>query len=205
MLLSDAPRFALRTIPGMFFHPEDSVKEEDCMQAIAVTTAGGPEVLRLTSVPDPTLTSEQILVRVRATALNRADVMQRMGNYAPPPGESNILGLELAGEVETVGSAVKGIAPGDRVFGLVGSGGYAEKAVIDARMAMPIPAGWSFVEAAAVPEVFFTAQETLFTLGQLSEGETVLIHAAASGVGTAGIQMARETGARILVTAGSGE
>jgi putative PIG3 family NAD(P)H quinone oxidoreductase len=189
----------------MFFHPEDSVKQEDFMQAIAVSTPGGPEVLRLTSLPDPTPTPEQIMVRVRATALNRADVMQRMGNYAPPPGESNILGLELAGEVETVGSAVKGMAPGDRVFGLVGSGGYAEKAVIDARMAMPIPAGWSFVEAAAVPEVFFTAQETLFTLGQLREGETVLIHAAASGVGTAGIQMARETGARILVTAGSAE
>jgi putative PIG3 family NAD(P)H quinone oxidoreductase len=111
----------------------------------------------------------------------------------------------LAGEVEAVGTAVKDVKPGDRVFGLVGSGGYAEKAVIDARMAMTIPAGWSFAEAAAVPEVFFTAQETMFTLGQLKEGETVLIHAGASGVGTAGIQMARETGARILVTAGSAE
>jgi putative PIG3 family NAD(P)H quinone oxidoreductase len=145
------------------------------------------------------------LVRVRATALNRADVMQRLGQYPPPPGESDILGLELAGEVETVGAAVKDLTSGDRVFGLVGSGGYAEKAVIDARMAMPIPAGWSFAQAAAVPEVFFTAQETLFTLGGLQEGETVLIHAAASGVGTAGIQMARETGARILVTAGSAD
>ena len=175
------------------------------MQAITVSTPGGPEVLRLTTVPDPTPTAEQVLVRVRATALNRADVMQRMGQYPPPPGESDILGLELAGEVEAVGAAVKDITPGDRVFGLVGSGGYAEKAVIDARMAMPIPAGWNFAQAAAVPEVFFTAQETLFTLGGLQEGETVLIHAAASGVGTAGIQMARETGARIFVTAGSAE
>ncbi len=175
------------------------------MQAITVSAPGGPEVLRLTIVPDPTPAAEQILVRVRATALNRADVMQRMGQYPPPPGESDILGLELAGEVEAVGAAVKDIAPGDRVFGLVGSGGYAEKAVIDARMAMPIPSGWSFAQAAAVPEVFFTAQETLFTLGGLQEGETVLIHAAASGVGTAGIQMARETGARIFVTAGSAE
>jgi putative PIG3 family NAD(P)H quinone oxidoreductase len=175
------------------------------MQAITVTTPGGPEVLRLTAVPDPVPTPEQVLVRVRATALNRADVMQRLGGYPPPPGESNILGLELAGEVEAVGSAVKNIAPGDHMFGLVGSGGYAEKAVIDARMAMPIPAGWSFAQAAAVPEVFFTAQETMFTLGGLKEGETVLIHAAASGVGTAGIQMARETGARIFVTAGSAE
>jgi putative PIG3 family NAD(P)H quinone oxidoreductase len=175
------------------------------MQAITASTPGGPEVLRLSTVPDPTPTAEQALVRVRATALNRADVMQRLGQYPPPPGESNILGLELAGEVEAVGVAVKDIAPGDRVFGLVGSGGYAEKAVIDARMAMPIPAGWSFAQAAAVPEVFFTAQETLFTLGGLQEGETVLIHAAASGVGTAGIQMARETGARTLITAGSAE
>jgi len=175
------------------------------MQAITMSAPGGPEVLRLTTVPDPTPAAEQILVRVRATALNRADVMQRMGQYPPPPGESDILGLELAGEVEVVGAAVKDIAPGDRVFGLVGSGGYAEKAVIDARMAMPIPSGWSFAQAAAVPEVFFTAQETLFTLGGLQEGETVLIHAAASGVGTAGIQMARETGARIFVTAGSAE
>src|SRR5215475_11398272 len=175
------------------------------MQAITCSTPGGPEVLRLTTVPDPVPKPEQILVRVRATALNRADTMQRTGNYPPPPGDSDILGLELAGEVEAVGSAVKGITPGDRVFGLVGSGGYAEKAVIDARMAMPIPQGWSFAQAAAVPEVFFTAQETLFTLGNLQEGETVLIHAAASGVGTAGMQMAREIGARILVTAGSEE
>ena len=175
------------------------------MRAITFATPGGPEVLRLTTVPDLVPTPEQVLVRVRATALNRADTMQRTGNYPPPAGESDILGLELAGEVEAVGAAVKGIASGDRVFGLVGSGGYAEKAVIDARMAIPIPAGWSFAQAAAVPEVFFTAQETLFTLGGLKEGETVLIHAAASGVGTAGMQMARETGARILVTAGSTE
>lgn len=175
------------------------------MQAVTFKTPGGPEVLQLTTVPDPVPTAEQVLVRVRATALNRADTLQRTGNYPPPPGESDILGLELAGEVEAVGAAVKGIAPGDRVFGLVGGGGYAEKAVIDARMTMPIPATWSFVQAAAVPEVFFTAQETLFTLGNLKEGETVLIHAAASGVGTAGIQMAHEAGARILVTAGSEE
>lgn len=175
------------------------------MQAITFKTPGGPEVLHLTTVPDPVPTAEQVLVRVRATALNRADTLQRTGNYPPPPGESDILGLELAGEVAAVGAAVKDITPGDRVFGLVGGGGYAEKAVIHARMAIPMPAAWSFVQAAAVPEVFFTAQETIFTLGNLTEGETVLIHAAASGVGTAGIQMAREAGARIFVTAGSVE
>lgn len=175
------------------------------MQAITCAAPGGPEVLQLSTVPDPTPTAEQLLVRVRATALNRADTLQRKGAYPPPPGESDILGLELAGEVEIVGSAVRGVQPGDRVFGLVGGGGYAEKAVIDARMAMLIPQGWSFTEAAAVPEVFFTAQETIFTLGNLQPGETILIHAAASGVGTAGIQMARQVGARVLITAGSAE
>jgi len=175
------------------------------MRAIRATTPGGPEVLQLTTVADPAPSPEQILVRVRATALNRADTLQRAGSYPPPVGETDILGLELAGEVEATGSAVTDIKPGDRVCALVGSGGYAEKAVFDARMAIPIPTGWSFVQAAAVPEVFFTAQETMFTLGNLKAGETVLIHAAASGVGTAGIQMAREVGSRILITAGSSD
>lgn len=175
------------------------------MQAVIFDSPGGPEVLKVEHVADPIPGTDQILVRVRATALNRADTLQRQGLYPPPPGESDVLGLELAGEVEAVGSAVRDVHVGDRVFGLVGGGGYAEKAVLDARMAMPIPAGWSFAEAAAVPEVFFTAQETLFTLAQLRAGETVLIHAGASGVGTAGIQMAREVGATVLVTAGSAE
>ena len=175
------------------------------MRAITIRTPGGPEVLELTDIPAPTPTPEQLLVHVRTTALNRADTLQRRGLYPPPPGESDILGLELAGEVEAVGSATQGFCVGDRVFGLVGGGGYAEMAVIDYRMAMPIPSGWSFAAAAAVPEVFFTAQETLFTLGQLTAGETVLIHAGASGVGTAGIQMARHIGARVFATAGSPE
>ncbi len=175
------------------------------MQAITYDTPGDPDVLHLSDMPDPVPGPEQLLVRVRATALNRADTMQRRGNYPPPPGESDILGLELSGEVEAVGATAHGFAPGDRVFGLVGGGGYAEKALIDYRMAMPIPSEWDFVKAAAVPEVFLTANETLFTLGGLQGGETVLIHAGASGVGTAGIQMAREAGARIFVTAGSEE
>ena len=175
------------------------------MKAITFAKPGGPEVLELADVADPIPGPDQLLVRVRASALNRADTMQRRGAYPPPAGESDILGLELAGEVEAAGSAVHGFRLGDRVFGLVGSGGYAEQAIIDARMAMPIPDGWSFGQAAAVPEVYFTAQETIFTLGGLKAGETILIHAGASGVGTAGIQMARETGARVLITAGSGE
>lgn len=175
------------------------------MKAITFATYGGPEVLRLEDVAEPTPTDDELRVRVRASALNRADTMQRRGHYPPPPGESDILGLELAGEVEAVGANARGFKPGDRVFGLVGGGAYAEKACIDHRLAMPIPDGWDFMKAAAVPEVFFTANETLFTLGRLDEGETVLIHAGASGVGTAGIQMARQAGARILVTVGSEE
>jgi putative PIG3 family NAD(P)H quinone oxidoreductase len=142
-------------------------------------------------------------VRVRASALNRADTLQRRGNYPPPPGESEILGLELAGEVAAVGNAVSGFSTGDRVFGLVGGGSYAEKALIHSHMAMRIPEAWSFETAAAVPEVYLTANETLFTLGELTQGETVLIHAGASGVGTAGLQMAKQAGARVFVTAGS--
>lgn len=175
------------------------------MQAIMCAHAGGPEVLHLTEVSDPIPGPEDLLVRVRASALNRADTLQRRGLYPPPRGESDILGLELAGEVDRVGEAVSGFAPGDRVFGLVGGGGYAEKALLHYRMALPMPADWSFVQAAAVPEVFLTANETLFTLGGLTQGESVLIHAGASGVGTAGIQMARQAGARVFVTAGTAD
>ena len=175
------------------------------MKAITLDQPGGPDVLHLRDVADPVPGPEQLLVRVHATALNRADTLQRRGLYPPPPGESETLGLELAGEVEAIGSAVTGFSPGNRVFGLVGGGGYAEKALLDYRMAMPIPADWDFITAAAVAEVFLTANETLFTLGRLQGGETVLIHAGASGVGTAGIQMARHVGARVFITAGSGE
>ena len=175
------------------------------MKAITFETPGAPDVLRLGELPTPVPGPDELLVRVRATALNRADTLQRRGLYPPPPGESEILGLELAGEVEAVGTSAQGFAPGDRVFGLVGGGGYAEKALIDARMAMRLPAGWDFATAAAVPEVFLTANETLFTLGGLQGGEAVLIHAGASGVGTAGIQMARHAGARVFVTAGSAD
>ena len=142
------------------------------MKGIIRTGDGGPEVLQLAEAPSPTPTATQLLVDVHATALNRADMIQRRGGYPPPPGESNILGLEIAGTVSAMGDAVEGgISKGDRVFGLVGGGGYAEQAVIDYRMAMPIPDGWSFEQAAAVPEVFFTANENIFTLGRLSAGE----------------------------------
>ncbi len=176
------------------------------MKAIIRTGDGGPEVLQLAEAPSPTPTATQLLVDVHATALNRADTIQRRGGYPPPPGESDIIGLEIAGTVSAMGDAVEsGISEGDRVFGLVGGGGYAEQAVIDYRMAMPIPDGWSFEQAAAVPEVFFTANENIFTLGKLSAGETILIHAGGSGVGSAGVQISRHAGATVFVTAGTQE
>ena len=173
------------------------------MKAIIRTGDGGPEVLRLTEVPAPVHGPTQLLVDVKATALNRLDTLQRGGRYPPPSGESEILGLEIAGIVKSVGDEVAGFSRGDRVFGLIGGGGYAEQAIIDYRMAIPLPEGWSFEQAAAIPEVFFTANETLFTLGRLRRNETVLIHAGGSGVGTAGTQMAHQIGARVFITAGS--
>ena len=175
------------------------------MKAIIRTGDGGPEVLQLGEVPSPNPTETQVLVDVHATALNRADMIQRRGGYPPPPGDSEVLGLEIAGTVSAMGSAVKGVSKGDRVFGLVGGGGYAEQAVIDYRMAMPIPDEWTFEQAAAVPEVFFTASDNIFTQGGLSAGEAILIHAGGSGVGTAGVQISHHAGAKVFVTAGTSE
>ena len=175
------------------------------MKAVTRSGDGGPEVLQVGEVPTPQLKETHLLVNVCATALNRADLIQRRGGYPPPPGESEILGLEIAGTVSEMGTQVNGFKKGNRVFGLVGGGAYAEKAVIDYRMAMLIPDKWSFEQAAAVPEVFFTANENIFTLGRLAAGETILIHAGGSGVGTAGIQIAQHAGAHVFVTAGSSD
>ena len=161
--------------------------------------------LSLTTISRPIPTASQLLVRVKATALNRADLLQRRGKYPPPPGESEILGLEIAGEVAAVGCDVTRFSIGDRVFGLVGGGGYAEYCLIDHEVAMPIPDTLSYVEAAAVPEAFLTANEAIFTLGDLQPHETILIHAGASGVGTAGIQLAHHIGATVLTTVGTAE
>jgi NADPH:quinone reductase len=177
----------------------------ESMRAVVCDGHGGPEVLRIAEIPRPVPGPGQLLVRVRASALNRADIVQRGGEYAPPAGESAILGVEIAGEVESWGAGVGGFQRGQGVFGIVGSGGYAEHCLLDAGMAVPVPAGWTWTEAAAVPEAFYTADTTLFELGELAARQSVLIHAAASGVGTACIQLARETGARILATAGSDE
>ncbi|MGG1678470.1 NAD(P)H-quinone oxidoreductase [Neobacillus sp. NRS-1170] len=161
--------------------------------------------LYIGDVKDPIPTEGELLVKVKATAINRADLLQRKGLYPPPPGASNILGLEMAGVVEGVGSGVTGWTEGDHVYALLPGGGYAEKVVIPAEMAMKIPDGMSFEEAAAVPEAFLTAFLNMVELGHLQSGEHVLIHAGASGVGTAAIQIAKELGATSIVTAGSAD
>lgn len=171
------------------------------MRAVVITAPGGPEVLEEREVARPTPAPSQVLVRIHATALNRADLLQRRGHYPAPPGAAaDIPGLEYAGEVVEVGSGVRELAEGDRVMGLLGGGGYAEYAVVQERMAVPIPDALSFEEAAAVPEVFITAHDALFTRLKLGPGERLLIHAVGSGVGTAALQLARVAGATVLGT-----
>jgi tumor protein p53-inducible protein 3 len=171
----------------------------------AIRVEGPEQALVLGEVPRPDCAPAQVLVEVHATAVNRADLLQRRGFYPPPPGESDILGLEAAGIVAAVGAEVRDVRPGDRVMCLLGGGGYAEYVVVDHRMVLPVPDALSFEQAAAVPEVFYTAYMTLVTEAGLGEGETVLIHAGGSGVGTAAIQLANALGARALVTVGSAD
>jgi putative PIG3 family NAD(P)H quinone oxidoreductase len=172
------------------------------MRAVVVTKTGGPEVLEVRDVPAPAPQGDQVLVRVRACGLNRADLMQARGQYPAPPGvPADILGLEFAGEVEALGPTVTGsLQVGDRVFGIVGGGGMAEQLVTHELMAAPIPPNLSFEEAAAVPEVFMTAHDALETQAGLRPGERVLIHAVGSGVGTAACQLARATGCTVFGT-----
>ncbi len=175
------------------------------MRAITLNNFGGPEVLILSEIPQPIPGPEQLLVHVKAFALNRADLLQRRGKYPPPPGESDILGMEIAGQVVAMGSAVKDFGIGEKVFGLVGSGAYAEYCLIDQGMAMPIPLHLSYEQAAAIPEAFLTAQEAVFTLGELQKNQSILIHAGASGVGSAAIQLAKQVHATVFTTTGSSE
>ena len=172
------------------------------MKAILIHQPGGADQLQLGEHKTPVPSSREVLVKVAATALNRADILQREGKYPPPKGASPILGLEMSGEVVAVGSDVTRWSEGDRVFGLLPGGGYAEYAVIHEQMAMAVPDTLNLVEAAAIPEVFLTAYQALHWLGKLQVGERILIHAGASGVGTAAIQLAKAMRAGdILVTA----
>jgi putative PIG3 family NAD(P)H quinone oxidoreductase len=174
------------------------------MKAVIITRPGGPEVLEIQERPKPDPGVGQIRVRVRASALNRADLMQREGNYPVPPGVSaEISGMEYAGEVDALGPAATLWKAGDRVMGIVGGAGHAEYLCVHEREAMPVPKALSWEDAAAIPEVFLTAYDALFNRLALHNGETVLIHAVGSGVGTAALQIARVAGARVVGTARS--
>ena len=176
------------------------------MRAAVITEPGGPGVLRVQELEDPWAGPDDVLVDVKASALNRADLIQREGRYPAPPGVSkDVPGLEFAGVVLEVGDRVTGIASGDRVFGLLGGGGYADRVVTHQLMTIPIPSNLDFIQAAAIPEVFFTAYDALFNHCELKMGESVLIHAVGSGVGTAALQMAHRAGAYVFGTAGSAE
>ncbi len=175
------------------------------MKAVLLSGFGGVDVLRIGEAPDPSPKDDELLVRVRATALNRADLLQRRGKYPPPEGASGILGLEMAGEVISAGPAVRDFRKGERVCALLPGGGYAQLVTIPAGLAIRLDDRLSDEEGAAIPEAFLTAYRNLFVLGGLETGQTVLLHAGASGVGTAAIQLIREAGASALVTAGSRE
>jgi NADPH:quinone reductase-like Zn-dependent oxidoreductase len=161
----------------------------------AVLVEDTTKKLYIGQADEPLMSDDDLLVQVKATALNRADLLQRRGHYPPPKGASPIIGLEMAGVIEKVGNNITGWKQGDRVFALLPGGGYAERVSIPAGMALRIPDHFSFEEAAAIPEVFLTAYLNLFMLGGLKANQTVLIHAGASGVGTAAIQLIREAGA----------
>ena len=176
------------------------------MRAVVLRQHGGPEVLAVSESPDPVPGPEEVLVRVHATALNRADLLQRMGMYPNPfPAEDEIPGLEFAGTVESCGARVTAWKPGDEVMGIVSGGAYAEKLVVHERQAMAVPAGMPLTDAAAIPEVFITAWDALVVQGGLTSGRWAMVHAGASGVGTAAIQICRAIGARIIVTCSAGK
>jgi putative PIG3 family NAD(P)H quinone oxidoreductase len=173
------------------------------MTAIEIREPGGPEVLVPVERPRPSPSDGDLLIRVAAAGVNRPDVLQRLGQYPPPPGASDIPGLEVAGRVEAVGSAVRGWHVGDAVMALVAGGGYAEFCAVPAPQCLPVPARLDWVSAAGIPEAFFTVWTNVFERGRLSEGESILIHGGSSGIGTAAIQLARARGARVFATAGT--
>jgi NADPH:quinone reductase len=177
----------------------------DSMRYVAVDRPGGPDVMHESTTAVPKPGSGEILVHVAAAGVNRPDILQRQGKYPPPPGASPILGLEVAGAVVAVGASVERWRVGDAVCALVAGGGYAEYCVVPEPQSLPIPVGLTAVEAAALPETYFTVWTNLFQRGHLSAGETVLIHGGSSGIGTTAIQLAHAFGARVMTTAGSAE
>jgi len=173
----------------------------DSMRAVTITEFGGPDVLRIREMERPRPGTGEIRVRVRSSGVNRADLIQRLGHYPAPPGApEDVPGLEFAGEVEALGPGVSLWKEGDKVMGITGGGGYAETVVVHERTAVRVPRGLSLEDAGAIPEVFMTAFDALILQMDLAEGETLLIHAVGSGVGTAAVQLARSCGARALGT-----
>lgn len=175
------------------------------MNVVDVTRFGGPEVLALAKRAVPLPGAEEVLVKVSASGVNRADIMQREGNYPPPSGASKILGLEVSGTVVATGKEVTTWSVGDHVCALVSGGGYAEFCAVPAKQCLPIPQGISLTDAAALPEAFFTVWTNVVERGRLSNGETFLVHGGSSGIGTAAIQLAKRIGCRVFATAGSSE
>ncbi len=173
------------------------------MRVVEITAFGGPEVLAMRQRPVPILEPDEVLIKVAAAGVNRPDLMQRMGRYPPPPGASDIPGLEVAGEVVAVGALAGSLRAGDKVCALVAGGGYAEYCVAPAIQCLPVPEGLDLVEAASLPETFFTVWTNVFERGRLCAGETFLVHGGSSGIGVTAIQLARRFGARVIATAGS--
>ncbi|WP_170365487.1 NAD(P)H-quinone oxidoreductase [Ruegeria arenilitoris] len=175
------------------------------MRAIEITTPGGPDVLKLTERPMPEPGHGQVVLKVAYAGVNRPDALQRAGAYDPPPGASDLPGLEASGEVVAIGSGVSGLALGDQVCALLPGGGYAEYVATPAAHCLPVPSGLSLKQAACLPETFFTVWSNVFTRGGLKAGERFLVHGGSSGIGTTAIQLANAFGARVFVTAGSDE
>ncbi|WP_093173025.1 NAD(P)H-quinone oxidoreductase [Sinosporangium album] len=175
------------------------------MRAIVITEPGGPEVLSWREVPDPRPARGEVLIEVTASAVNRADLLQRKGFYDPPPGTSPYPGLEVSGVVAEAGPDVLGFEPGDRVCALLAGGGYAERVAVPWQQVLPVPNGVSEIESAGLPEVACTVWSNVFMTARLRKGETLLVHGGASGIGTMAIQLAKAYGSRVVATAGSPE
>ncbi len=173
------------------------------MRAVTVTEPGGPEVLAWTEVPDPVCGPGEVIVDVAATAVNRADLLQRQGFYPPPPGASDIIGLECSGVISEIGEGVTGWSVGDEVCALLAGGGYAERVAVPAGQLLPRPSGVELATAAALPEVTCTVWSNVFLLAGLRRGENFLVHGGSSGIGTMAIQLAARAGARVFTTAGT--
>lgn len=181
----------------------DKTSIPEKMRAIAITDKGGPEVLKLIETDVPPVRKSEVLVRAYAAGVNRPDVVQRQGGYPPPPGASPLPGLEIAGEVVKLGEAVSDVKKGDKVTALIAGGGYAQYAVVAADNVLPIPDGYDFIKAAALPETFFTVWSNVFDRAHLQSDEVFLVHGGTSGIGTTAIQLAKAFGAKVIATAGT--